>query len=177
MRTLLNLKLVLTAFALSAQADADQHERLVKTIYDRTQETTLQIEADTFIENIRGYACPLPAINFKRWHAYAKALEHNKYGDFRVKNWAMALKDPNERFCNFWPDAEQLFGSGFRVGADFKLSIRVQRVIYLRALDGNQTELILKETISTELNGVDLISEAEVSLGDPQDSMIEGGQL
>lgn len=136
---------------------------VVSTIFERSQSTKLVIEEETFIPNILGYACPVPAINLKKYHVWSMALSHGRFGNFGVKEFALRVKNPNMRFCN-WPVATGVFGPDFIVGAEMSLDILVKRdIIKVDNHDGTFTKY-LREDISSELNGILLHSRALVEL-------------
>lgn len=128
----------------------------------RTITHELLIEDDTFIHNIRGYACPLPAFNLSPNIKYELNLSHIHNG-FRVKTAALALSNPNMRFCNF-QTAQEVFGDEFKVGntIDVNIDIKttVKKIIFL---DGKEI-IRYTEKLTAELNGEKLHSEASLSL-------------
>ena len=138
-------------------------EETVQIIFDRTQETKLTVTADTFIPNIQGYACPVPAINLDRWHAWNRSLNHSGFGAFGVKVFALKIKNPDMQFCN-WPSATEVFGEDFIVGAEFKLTIRTVRELVTFTDHNGDERTNLRETISSSLNDKELIYQASVEL-------------
>ncbi len=158
--TLLTLLSLNTVFAQVFNTDSEVKE----VLFERTQEVTVEINESTFIPNIQGYACPVPAINLERYHTWNRSLNHNSFGGFMVKVFALRVANPNMQFCN-WPSATEVFGSGFVVGAKIALEITTKREIIHNTRNDGQVEKVLVETISSELAGVDLISIARVSLG------------
>ena len=131
-------------------------------IFDRSNDTALTIKSDTFIPNIMGYACPVPAINLEKHSVWNRALNHN-LPNFGVRTFALKIKDPNMRFCD-WPSATEIFGEEFVVGAEIKLSIRVKRSIGIIVQHDGKEIQVLREVITSELNGKKLISTATVNL-------------
>ncbi len=142
-------------------------EEVVQTLLDETHETTLRVKEDTFIPNIMGYACPVPAINLDRYQAWHRALNHRRGGDFGVKVFALRIKDPNMQFCG-WPSATKVFGEDFKVGAEFRISIRTVREIVKFTNHNGEESTLLRETISSSLNDKELFSEARVALSPRQ---------
>jgi hypothetical protein len=146
-----------------ASADASNGEELLEVLLDKTHTTILRVEKDTFIPNIMGYACPVPAINLSRHNVWNRALRHNQYASFGVKSFALQIKDPNMRFCD-WPSAASVFGEEFKAGAEVKLEIRTIREL-IKLIDHAGVErTILRETISSSLNNKELFSKAQVDL-------------
>lgn len=144
-----------------------QSEGVPQVIFDESHDVTLRVEEDTFIPNIMGYACPVPAINLNRWQSWHRELNHRGSGDFGVKTFALRIQNPNMQFCH-WPNAQEIFGEDFVVGAEFKMTINTRREI-VEVTDHNGKKLtILREIISASLNGKDLFSQAFVSLS-PRD--------
>jgi hypothetical protein len=138
-------------------------EVVLETISDSSHETTLTVREDSFIPNIMGYACPVPAINFDKYLIWDRALNHNQFADFGVRIFALKIKDPNMQFCHY-PTALEVFGEDFIVGAEFKLTIRtVRQIIKVIRRDGSERK-ILRETISSELGGIALFSKAQLEL-------------
>ena len=109
-----------------------------------------------------GYACPVPALNLERYSVWNRSLNHSNNA-FGVRIFALRIKDPNMRFCA-WPNAIEVFGEDFKVGNDIKLSINVKRMIVMVTLHDGTEQKILREVITSKLNGKDLISSASVTL-------------
>lgn len=156
--------LFITLFAvLSLNTAFAEREETVQVIFDRTQEAKLTVAADTFIPNIQGYACPVPAINLERWQVWNRSLNHNGFGGFGVKVFALKIKNPNMQFCH-WPTAVEVFGEEFVLGAEFKLTIRTVRELVTFTDHNGDERTVLRETISSSLNDKELISQASVEL-------------
>jgi len=166
--TKLLLLLLLAQFAVSsvyAQSfPQGESEEVVELVFEELAESNLIIREDTFIPNIMGYACPVPAINLERHTVWNRALNHRGFGDFGVRVFALRIKDPNMRFCSF-PKAVEVFGEEFKVGAKFKLEIHIKREILKVTTHDGVIHKVLQETISSELAGKELISRARVLLG------------
>jgi hypothetical protein len=143
------------------------NETVLKTVYDRSTDETLLVERDTYIQNIWGYACPVPAVHLNAWHANDRLLRHNNgFSSDIVRRLALEIKDPNYRFCNTIPDMKKLFGEDFKVGAKLKIRIRVVRQVILATTSHGITEKLLRESISTQIGGTELESVAEIRLSD-----------
>lgn len=147
----------------SAQRFDSSNEVVLEVLLDTSQSTVLKIEKDTFIPNIMGYACPVPAINLNRHNVWERALRHNKFAGFGVRSFALQIKDPNMRFCD-WPIATEVFGENFIVGAEVKLEIRTLRELVKFTDHTGAERVILRETISSSLNNKELFSQARVEL-------------
>ena len=146
-----------------AQDFGSGNEVVLEVLVDNTHKTTLIVDEATFIPNIMGYACPVPAINLGRHNSWERALRHNRFAGFGVTTFALQIKDPNMRFCE-WPNATEVFGEDFKVGAEIKMEIRTLREI-VKVTDHSGTErTILRETISSSLNNKELFSQARVDL-------------
>ncbi len=147
----------------SAQSFNFANEEVLEVLLDTSHSTVLKIEKDTFIPNIMGYACPVPAINLNRHNVWERALRHNQFAGFGVKSFALQIKDPNMRFCD-WPVSTEVFGEDFIVGAEVKLEIRTLRELIKFTDHAGMERTILRETISSSLNNKELFSQARVEL-------------
>lgn len=150
----------LLTLTISAHALADTTAvRSEKVLQDKTYVTQLLIHDTTFIPNIMGYACPLPAVNIEPENVLP-ALNHRRIFDFGVTFFALRFKDPNMRFCEPFPNAQKIFGDDFKVGAT--LPLHVHKV--LKVVEESSGESFMIETIEATLNGVKLDSSVIVSL-------------
>jgi hypothetical protein len=158
--TLFTLLSLNTAYAQVFDVDSE----VVEVLLEGTKEVTLEVNKDTFIPNVQGYACAVPAINLEPYHTRGRALNHNSRRGFMVKTFALVVGNPNMQFCG-WSSATEVFGSEFVVGAKITLSITTKREIVHNTRNDGRVQKVLVETISSELNGIELISVARVSLG------------
>ena len=147
--------LVLVSFSTFAS----QEEKVIKVLSDFKHKESIEIQKDTFIHNILGYACPVPAINVSPMVFHFAALKHNRFRSFGVKDFALEVEDPNMRFCE-WPSAFEIFGEEYFIGETVVVKIRTLLEIVER-VDGTQR---LRETVSTNFLGERLVSNAEISL-------------
>lgn len=157
--TLLTFFSLNSIFAQVFNTDLEPQE----VIFENTQQVTLLVKEDTYIPNIQGYACPVPAINLERYHVWDRRLNHN-IGGFMVKNFALSVVNPNMQFCG-QPSATNVFGTDFIKGAKFIMDITTKREIFHNTRNDGKIEKVLVETITSNLNGINLISSAFLSLG------------
>ena len=158
------LVILLNVGVASAQG---QQEEVLEVLFERDFDYSIEIKEDTFIPNIQGYACAVPAINVPRHLFYSTALKHNRYGGFMVKEEALIVANFEMRFCS-WPSVEQIFGPDYEVGKKVKINLKLKREIVLVTNDWDGKERkVLKETLSTKLFDAELESVGMVSL-DPQ---------
>jgi len=140
-------------------------EEVKEVISQNSRSKTLWIDEDTFIPNVFGYGCPVPAINVKHLTSRDHALNHMELGaDFNEKGLALEIRDPKMRFCTHIWDTE-IFGEDFVVGGKIEIELSTKReIIQVTKVDGTVRK-VLRETITSELNGYGLISVAELDLG------------
>ena len=134
-------------------------ETVIKTIQDSSSTRIIKIEENTFIPNIAGYACPVPAINVKKFIFYSAGLKHNRFRNFGVNEYALEVKDPDMRFCNL-PTPVEVFGEEFVVGKIIEVQVRT----LLEIIELHSGGQILKETVSTDFLGEELESIAKIRL-------------
>ena len=136
---------------------------VVETLTDQTRQVELKVKKETFIPNIQGYACPLPAINIPSYQIWDAKLRHNQTFSFGVVGFGLRINDPNMQFCMGWPSPEQVFGVPMNEGDIINLEVRVVRDIV--EFDNNGTiTTYLRETITSELGGHYLMSDSFVAL-------------
>ena len=136
---------------------------VVKTLFEQEREAEMTIVEGTFIPNIQGYACAVPAINLPNHMTWNIALRHNPHG-FMVKNIALAVTDPNMQFCA-WSDQQTVFGPQFKNGNKIKMNLKIVRELV--EIDNGQTiQQAVRETVSSEVNGRALSSVAMLGLGE-----------
>ena len=135
-----------------------------QVLVKQTNQRSLKIEADSFIPNIMGYACPVPAINVPKWFVWGLALSHNQGGDFGVKEAALRIDKPDMRFCHFPSSPQEIFGEEYQVGSTVELSVTLTRSIVTFVGWDQKTHRGIHETLTTELFGQKLISQGFVSL-------------
>lgn len=122
-------------------------EKVLEVLYEKTTKATLVIKTDTFIPNIMGHACPVPAINFEKYHADDRKLAHNKIS-FGVNIFALEIKHPDMRFCDR-PTATDIFGPDFKLGNKISFSITTKReILIIGHFDGNFHKLLVKTITS-----------------------------
>ena len=162
-KLLLILTLSLSANSIMA-ANFGDVEEVIEVISNNTVERTLYVDEDTFIPNVFGYGCPVPAIKIKYIWKRQQALNHSRPGGALDEGIALEIGDPRMRFCSHLT-AEEIFGEDFKAGAEMKIDMTTKREILLVTSEDGSARKILRETISGELNGLDLVSVAELDLG------------
>ncbi len=160
MKTLITLMFVFFANQSHAQWGIPD---VVETISDQTRSVELKVAESTFIPNIQGYACALPAINIPFYQIWDAKLRHNQTYAFGVNGYGLRIQDPNMQFCVGWPSPEQVFGVPMNEGDIINLEVRVVREIVEYKVNGENTTY-LRETITSELGGHTLFSDALVAL-------------
>ncbi|NQY99413.1 MAG: hypothetical protein HRT45_01940 [Bdellovibrionales bacterium] len=141
---------------------------VVQVLHDSSQEIDLEIKESTFIPNILGYACPLPALNLEKWQVWGTRLRHNLNNGFMVTGIGLPIHDPNHRFCTGWPSAEEVFGPEFQVGNTIKVQVRIVRELVEWVDHNDVVQMGLRETVSTMLNLTPLSTSATVWIGEAQ---------
>lgn len=157
MKALTSLIILLLSGLSMAQSLPGQFDpkpvTVIKTLLDETHTATLRVNENTFIPNIQGYACAVPAINVDRWIMRNSRIRRSSYADFMVNFAALTIHNPNMQFCSGWVTAQQLFGEEFKIGAQFELEIHTLRqIVETEDWNGNPITKVI-ETVSTELNG------------------------
>ena len=164
MKMLAQIAMTAMLFAGSTRAQDENQVEVVRVLLDETNTYTLEIEADTFIPNIQGYACPVPAINIPRYFMYNARLRPTRNLDFGVKEEALSIKNPNMRFCRGMPTAQTVFGEAFKIGKNLPLKLRFLREIVEFVDHEGKTQTMLRESVTTHFLGQDLVSHGEVLL-------------
>jgi len=170
MKTLKHSLLLLTGLlSLSAEARFDFDLEIVSVesvLLDTKKETVLEIEEDTFIRNIQGYACPVPAIQVHRFQFGEAELNHNGFVDFGVlaHKEAFIVKQEGGAFCSGNSNALAIFGEAYVVGSTHKMTVSTVRSIVIAKDHEGVHKKMLLEVISSELLGVKLNSTASMLL-------------
>ncbi len=153
--------LSLNVFAQFGGFDPEDFE-VEKVLFERVTKQRLKILEDTFIPNIQGYACPVPAINLN-YIPWDVRLKHNPAINFAVTTIGLHIKNPNMQFCN-WPDPKEIFGEEFEIGNELELELLVKRERGILDSKWSDSKEVVVETVSTVLLGRELISVAILDL-------------
>lgn len=118
----------------------------------------MRIDEATFIWNIQGYACPVPAINLSRI-PWGVDLRHNKFLSFGVTGMGLTISNPNMQFCGMGDTAESIFGEEYQIGVEVTLPIKIQKFTYSQG-----EKKFLNEYVEAELFGVKISSSATIEI-------------
>ncbi len=161
------LLLGMLSFSAEARFDFDLEIISVESVLlDSKRETVLEIEEDTFIRNIQGYACAVPAIQVLNFQFGQAELNHNGSVDFGVKahHEAFIVKQEGGAFCSALGDANDIFGENYVVGSNHRITVStVRSIVIAKDWEGVPKKMLL-EVVSTELLGVKLVSTASMLL-------------
>lgn len=160
----------LTALSsFSAQARFNFDLEIISTeavLLDTQQETEIEITDETFIQNIQGYACAVPAIQIYDYQFGSAELKHARIFEFGVSanHEALIIKQAGGAFCSGFNGAVAIFGEGYLIGSRHKITVRTLRsIIIAKDWDGSHRRMLL-EVVSSELLGVKLESTASLLL-------------
>jgi len=148
-----------------------EEQQKSRVIYSQRVQASMQIEADTFIPNIMGYACQMPAINFPLSSSsglgfvnYYLKLSHGSYYDYGVKPGHIGLRihNPNYRFCAGFRGVKEIFGDQYEVGKKILMDVLILRKLVEVSSDG--VKKILVESIYVEFLDEIIKSTASINI-------------
>ena len=125
----------------------------------------LTLKKDTFIWNIQGYACQVPAIQVPRQVFYESKLKQAEPYEYGVRpgNEAFVIKQKGMGFCS--ANVEQsIFGPEFVTGQTKEIQVTTERALVTYEDNEGKARKALREIVSTNLLGVELESTAYVLL-------------
>ncbi|WP_374073587.1 hypothetical protein [Bdellovibrio bacteriovorus] len=148
---------------------AESKDKVAAIISENVVNAELEIEQNTFVWNVNGYACQLPGLRIpKVWFDFNEQLKHDDLFGTDDQYRAIGLKNPNFKFCIDHADAEKAFGKEFIPGAKLPMKITVKREIRIGERYDSAGKLVkirvLVETTTVEVNNRELESVAEVNL-------------
>lgn len=165
MKNLMLLAFV-TALLTSTFATAEVHETIIKNLRESTRTYSFEVERDSYVFNVNGYACQWPGLKIADWMLEVSLNHDRKFGSDE-NHLAIGIKNPNHQYCSAFAGATDVFGKGFKEGAQLPMTVKnrldqVEREI----IDETQQikQKLIRETINININGQELESVREIEV-------------